>query len=235
MTAGGGGDGRTVKVRVLTLSASMDGRSTLYRLEKGTVLQFRLGPSLLGRVVQLFVNHPGSAENGGKAFERETFRELKWLRDGGDDTAAYVDVPLVLAGSFKFYFTCAEDKKVNGSGFFLVDPVMEFGPTGHRRVLPLDGVQCQTVLAKNLGSFDTWEGKLKVAKESGYNMIHFTPVHVIGASMSAYSLADQHNLNVNFKTDWKSVAGFVDKMEKEWGVLSLCDIVLNHTSNETQW
>jgi len=89
--------------------------------------------------------------------------------------------------------------------------------------------------AKNLGRLDTWEDKLKVAKESGYNMIHFTPVQVIGASKSAYSLEDQHNLNVGFETDWSSVAAFVTKMEKEWGVLSLCDIVLNHTSNETKW
>ena len=62
-------------------------------------------------------------------------------------------------------------------------------------VLPMDCVQCQTVLSKNMGPLSTWYDKLMVARESGYNMIHFTPVHVIGDSNSAYCLADLLNLD----------------------------------------
>ena len=124
-------------------------------------------------------------------------------------------------------------------------------------VYPLDSIICQTVLSKLLGPLPTWKDKLEVAYRSGYNMVHFTPIQVVlqptvtphypsmscqalGASNSAYCLADQLGLNESFssgssKATLNQVQDVVDSMRTEWGVLSICDIVLNHTANETPW
>ena len=58
---------------------------------------------------------------------------------------------------------------------------------------------------------------------------------MLGDSNSAYCLADQHHLNPSFGADWPQLESLVRKMETEWGVLSLCDIVLNHTAKESKW
>ena len=57
----------------------------------------------------------------------------------------------------------------------------------------------QTVLSKLLGPFDEWRGRLQVARQSGYNMLHFTPLQPLGESHSAYCLSDQHALNPSFR------------------------------------
>ena len=62
------------------------------------------------------------------------------------------------------------------SGYLLVDPELSVGHSGE--LLPLDCIQCHTVISKLMGPFSTWEDKLKVSHKSGYNMVHFTPVQV---------------------------------------------------------
>lgn len=78
-------------------------------------------------------------------------------------------------------FDCSESKiGPQGSGWFQVAPTLRVG-AGGREELPLAGVMCQTVLAKCLGPLPRWEPTLRVAREAGYNMIHFTPVQVRAA------------------------------------------------------
>ncbi|XP_026677291.1 glycogen debranching enzyme [Diaphorina citri] len=62
----------------------------------------------------------------------------------------------------------------------------------------------------------------------------------LGGSNSCYSLSSQLDLNPLFSTpehklSWDDVIAFTEKMRTEWQMLSLCDIVLNHTANETHW
>ena len=57
----------------------------------------------------------------------------------------------------------------------------------------------------------------------------------MGGSNSAYSLADQLELNPTFAAKWSDIDALVKKMRAEWNMASICDIVLNHTANETEW
>ncbi|XP_049783705.1 glycogen debranching enzyme isoform X1 [Schistocerca cancellata] len=228
------------QIRVLTLNDGEHQDSTLYRLQKGWRLQFRLGPTLFGRHVVIYCNHPDSIE---EEFDRNQYRPLHWQCDSGtpsgDDTSSYAEVCIRRAGSFHYYFIYegSDVPGPQGSGFFTVDPVLTYGCD---EVLPQDCIQCQTVLAKCLGPFHTWEKKLQVARESGYNMIHFTPVQELGGSNSSYSISDQLKLNPLFSEENKTVTindveSLITKMRDEWKVVSICDVVLNHTANESQW
>lgn len=113
-----------------------------------------------------------------------------------------------------------------------MDPILRVGADNH--VLPLDCVTLQTFLAKCLGPFHEWENRLKVAKETGYNMIHFTPLQKLGLSRSCYSLADQLEVNPEFsshnkKCTWNDIGALVEKMKNEWNMLCITDVVYNHT------
>ena len=77
----------------------------------GWKLQFRLSPSLFGHRVTLYTNHP---KEEGQTLDRTAYHKLQWQSDSknrDDDTATFIDVTLVQAGPFHFYFTC-EDRQV---------------------------------------------------------------------------------------------------------------------------
>lgn len=158
---------------------------------------------------------------------------------------------------FYICFNFRSVKKRQGAIYVQVEPIIRVGGSRSGRDLPLDSIRCQTVLSKLLGPLSTWEKKLLVAKNSGYNLIHFTPIQVsllrtflgncdlyfcskeLGASRSCYSLSDQLKVNQGFaenkKVTFDDIERVVKKMRDEWGVASICDIVLNHTANESEW
>jgi len=86
-----------------------------------------------------------------------------------------------------------------------------------------------------LGPLREWEDRLRVSKEAGYNAIHFTPVHTLGISNSAYSIADYHQLNPAFESDLNGLESLVKKMEREWHMLSIQDVVWNHCAKNSEW
>ncbi|XP_013387613.1 glycogen debranching enzyme isoform X3 [Lingula anatina] len=228
------------QVRVLVLEKGENKESTLYRLEKGWKLHFVQGPSLQVENVRVFCNHPTCAD---VPFSREKYTELLWQNPSSmksDVIDMFVEVNIVCAGSFNYYFTIDggnNELSPNGRGSFLVDPVMHVGL--ENEPLPMDCVQVQSVLTKCLGPFEGWKDKLKVAKESGYNMVHFTPLQELGYSNSSYSLRDQLKLNPLFcknkQYTMDDVAELIKLMKNEWKVLSMTDLVYNHTANDSPW
>lgn len=107
-------------------------------------------------------------------------------------------------------------------------------------VITLDCIQCVTMISKLLGFFPDWYDRLLVAKMSGYNMIHLTPTQTLGISNSSYCLKDQVTLNPDFtppgykeQFTFEHVKELVDKMAKEDGVLTIADVVWNHTSKDS--
>ncbi|KAG8178835.1 hypothetical protein JTE90_016506 [Oedothorax gibbosus] len=230
----------SIQVRVHHLNENEHLDHSLFTITKGCVLQFKIGPTLFGQNTQLFINYP---ENPSDGFKRQVYRELQWKSDSlnkGDDTALHCDVTFELSGSFHYFFIPkgGDVLKPSGSGYILVDPSLTCGLDDEP--LPLDSILCITYLAKHLGSFEKWEGRLQTAKEVGYNMVHLTPIQELGGSKSSYSLRNQLKLNPIFDSDSKKctmedISALVQKMRTEWKVLTITDIVLNHTANESEW
>lgn len=230
---------RSNQIRILTLRKGENLETTLFRLEKEWILRFVLGPSLHADNIRMFTNHPQSRS---EVFKRQVFRELKWssaCNMKNDRHDSYIDIQMVIPGSFNYYFTIDGSDSflnANGKGYFLVDPSL---PVGDNEEIHMDGIQCQTVLSKSLGPFEEWKARLQVAKESGYNMIHFTPLQKLGVSNSSYSITDHKSLNPIFSKNkpvtYKDVEEFTRWMNKEWKILTANDLVFNHTSKCSAW
>ncbi|RXM35682.1 Glycogen debranching enzyme [Acipenser ruthenus] len=201
----------------------------------GYELQFRLGPTLQGKTVNVYTNYPSPGEK----LNRRAFRTLEWINPAGreDDSDKFCKLDLMVAGSYEYNFGSGEEVK-HGGGYIVVDPVLRVG--ADNRVLPLDCISIQTYLSKCLGPLDEWPDRLRVAKESGYNMIHFTPLQTLGLSRSCYSLADQLELNPDFSSkekqcSWTDVGKLVDKLKTEWNIICITDVVYNHTAANSKW
>lgn len=87
-----------------------------------------------------------------------------------------VHIEKLMTEANKFYPLRVERERAQGSGYFIVDPTLTVGTNSE--TLSLDCVQCQTVLSKCLGPLPDWEQRLQVAYETGYNLVHFTPIQV---------------------------------------------------------
>ncbi|KAH8675956.1 glycoside hydrolase family 13 protein [Xylariales sp. PMI_506] len=201
------------------------------------------GTSSICRQGSLWVNIP----DHGSEFHRNSFREFKLVPDF--NRTIEISVPVYDAGAFAFYVTYAElpeiseslnsDKLTSSekkkSPIYYIDVAPKLSLEG--RSLPLPALSIFSVISKFMGKYPTdWEKHLRGISERGYNMIHFTPLQVRGASNSPYSLYDQLGWDPEcFPKGEEDVKKMVQSLERSHGLLSLTDIVLNHTANNSQW
>ncbi|XP_036410213.1 glycogen debranching enzyme isoform X2 [Megalops cyprinoides] len=223
------------QIRVLVLNDMEKLDKSLFRLGQGFELQFRLGPTLQGKFVNVYTNYPVKGEK----FDRHKFHALQWINptEKEDDSDKYCTVDLQIAGSYQYHFGHGKEER-SGGGYIVVDPVLRVGADDH--VLPLDCITIQTYLAKCLGPLDEWPDRLRVSMETGYNMIHFTPLQQLGQSRSCYSLADQLELNPDFspagkRYTWSDVGNLVELVRTEWNMVCITDVVYNHTAANSRW
>ncbi|KIK99350.1 glycoside hydrolase family 13 protein [Paxillus rubicundulus Ve08.2h10] len=108
--------------------------------------------------------------------------------------------------------------------------------------LPLDGIAMLTVVSKWMGPISQWRNHFQEASDRGYTMLHWTPLQERGSSNSPYSIKDQRNYDLSvFGTPLEPQAAMAQMEEilhvakEEYGLLSLTDIVLNHTASDSDW
>lgn len=101
--------------------------------------------------------------------------------------------------------------------------------------LPLDGLSILTVVSKWMGPIGEWEKHFEEASQRGYTMLHWTPLQERGESGSPYSVKDQLRYDPSIGGDASKVEGVLKIAKEKYGLLSLTDVVLNHTANDSPW
>ncbi|KAJ5676070.1 Glycogen debranching enzyme [Penicillium macrosclerotiorum] len=208
--------------------------------DAGYVLRFIIeGTSSICRQGSLWVNIPEE----GKAFERHSFREFRLKPNFNRNIQ--IDIPVFNAGAFAYYATFSP------LPVFSVEPVLSPEPTKtplhyidvspsltlRGKDLPLNALSIFSVISKFMGQYPVdWDKHLHGIGQRNYNMVHFTPLMQRGASNSPYSIFDQLTFDpALFPKGEADVASLVPRMEKDYGLLTLTDVVWNHTAHNSKW
>ncbi|XP_067951516.1 glycogen debranching enzyme-like [Watersipora subatra] len=231
------------QLRLFILKKGLKDDKSIYRLKRGWKLCYACDPSLQAENVRLFWNL-AKIPSKRNSVDAE-YKELIWKKnDIISEGYEFITKPQTVeaSGTFHFYYTLdgtAEKENCDGFGYLIVDPNLIVGP--YDELLSMDSIQLQTVLPKLLGCFSEWKDRLLVSKKTGYNMIHFAPLQSLNKeSNSSYSISDQLVLNPAFSTPGapctlECLNHLVKYMREDWKVLSITDMVYNHTANNSSW
>jgi len=171
-------------------------------------------------------------------FSRTRFEPTRFQKD--PEGNGFVEISLVHPGSYDYFLEYSLDavNKRTRMSHFLMYPQLKLNDY----VLPFDGVCMQTVIPKWLGPVGGWDKHFRLAADAGYNAVHFAPLQKPGLSSSPYSLYDQLSFsdeifgaNVPDPQKLEVMRGYATRLQKEFGLLSLTDMVWNHTACNTPW
>ncbi|KKA29659.1 hypothetical protein TD95_002816 [Thielaviopsis punctulata] len=210
------------------------------------VLRFSIeGTSSICRHGSLWVNIP----EAGEEFRRDKFREFKLVPNFSQNIQ--IDITINHAGAYAYYITYAElpplqeslepgssaesSSATKKTELYYIDVAPYL--TINNDSLPLPGLSVFSLLSKFMGKYPSdWDAHFHGISERGYNMVHFTPLQIRGASNSPYSLFDQLGWDTDFFPNGEpDIATLVETLEKKHGLLSLTDVVLNHTAHNSAW
>lgn len=156
-----------------------------------------------------------------------------------------IDIPIYTAGAFAFYTTFSPLPLLSAPGsaansatrtktyYVDVAPIL----TVNGSDLPIDSLSIFSVVSKFMGEYPKdWEKHLQGIKSRDYNMVHFTPLSERGCSNSPYSIRDQLKFDpICFPHGEDDVINLTNSMGSNHGLLSLTDVVWNHTSCDSKW
>ncbi|RKF56465.1 Glycogen debranching enzyme [Erysiphe neolycopersici] len=197
------------------------------------------GTSSICRDGSLWVNIPEK----GQEFRRDVFREYKLKPDF--TRTIQISVPIYESGAFAFYTsfiplpelseTQSQALELKNTETYYIDiaPRLLMDKT----LIPQDALCIFSLIAKLMGRYpNDWDKHLAGISERGYNMIHFTPLQYRGVSDSPYSIYDQLAWDPSiFPRGDEDIQDLLQRMETKYGLLSLTDIVWNHTANNSKW
>ncbi|KAF9557321.1 glycoside hydrolase family 13 protein [Agrocybe pediades] len=200
----------------------------------------------------------------GGAFGREKFTERHLPQEFSKPIKVDLPISHAGAFLYWIEYDGNDGQRVRGrSGYFNIDPILKTKarthilddhsltvlPPGSGAVLkdelvnlPLDGLSILTVVSKWMGPLDDWKNHFAEARDRGYTMLHYTPLQERGESDSPYSIRNQlvydpslFGANLTESKGKKRVEHILRVAREEYGLLSLTDVVLNHTANDSPW
>ena len=156
-----------------------------------------------------------------------------------------IDIPITCSGAFAYYVTYTP--LPDFSTQVVPSPVptrsqlyyLDVSPrlTLQKAFISINSLSICSVLSKLMGKTLTdWDKHLAGIGRRSYNMVHFTPLTQRGSSNSPYSIYDQLTFDTTaFPNGESDVELLVSRMENEFGLLGMTDVVWNHTANNSKW
>lgn len=148
------------------------------------------------------------------------------------DKDIVIKVPIYAPGVFSYYIQYEDEKSTAKTQEFFINvpPNLRIGG----KFVPFNSINIQTLVSKWCGELTNWDGIFKEISYKGYNMIHFTPLQHRGESDSPYSIYDQLSFDPKLFRETDAI-GFLNDLLEKHHLMSLTDVVWNHTANNSLW